>query len=587
MKSPRVIATILLLFNLTSALAQFSGSVNADGSWNFKKGNNENADVKLKYAGKNYYVGSGLNFGHSFLPSEQVTSILDAKKEKDEFFKGEFKTVDPRKIKAGAGLDFGYIFSPGQVLDAAVSYGFSGREESSLLETQRFNSGSDDILEGVQNDTTFAMSHNIKFTAAYKQGLVSRPDACLGVNLDNITNLAVDANRRVTSGNFYSKAKNYATYSSINDVDSDIKLYYDDVFRFAKSNLKMKTGLDFIFSQDFDLYFAENCVNGQWRDSTQYRQSYFYSSFTSEPYVNLTYNVWKLEFFVRERVQLYKHAMIDKLEKVLPSGDVKPLFDRFDAKNLLSAGITYRINDRNTVAVDYGRSIARPDYQKLCPTLMIGKSEGEYFVGNPDLLPEVTDRINFSYTYTKGIFVTKIDVNYRDKKNTAEKVIDLEKSKDVTDPMVKTIFTWVNSKRQGSLGSRLDLKMNGRDVKAEIYAGLNYDTYWKNGKPDKNDFNYEIGTIVDVFLNETTKLSTSLAYISAKQSAYSRKGEDVLANIRFSKTIIKGLDIYAELKDLVDKEIYEETWNAAGNYLKVSSTNPMHRSAVLGIKYLF
>ena len=76
-------------------------------------------------------------------------------------------------------------------------------------------------------------------------------------------------------------------------------------------------------------------------------------------------------------------------------------------------------------------------------------------------------------------------------------------------------------------------------------------------------------------------------YISAKQSAYNLKGEDVLANIRFSRTLLKGLDLFAEFKDIVDKDVYEETWNADLNYLKVSSTAPMHRSVLIGITYAF
>lgn len=218
---------------------------------------------------------------------------------------------------------------------------------------------------------------------------------------------------------------------------------------------------------------------------------------------------------------------------------------------------------------------------------MIGKSEGEYFLGNPDLLPEITDKINLNYRYAKGIFVTTLDINYRDRQNTAEKVIDLERAVGTLDPMVRTLYTWVNSKRQNSIGSKLDLKVDGNNIKADIWAGFNYDTYWKNGKADKSDFNYELGALIDVLLNETVKLSYSLVYISAKTSAYSRKGEDILANLRFSKVLNKGLELYAEFKDIADKEIYEETWNADMNYLKVSSTKPMHRAAVLGVKYAF
>ena len=177
--------------------------------------------------------------------------------------------------------------------------------------------------------------------------------------------------------------------------------------------------------------------------------------------------------------------------------------------------------------------------------------------------------------------------SYRDKKNTAEKVIDLEKSKDITDPGVKTLYTWINNKRQQSLGSRLDLKINGKEIKADIWAGLNFDRYWKNDKTDKEDFNYELGTSVDVFLNETTKLSSSLAYISDRQSAYNYKGEDVIANLRFSKIVIKGMELYLELKDIVDKDIVEETWNEERTYLKITTTTPMSRMVVLGLSYSF
>lgn len=572
---------------MTTAFAQLSGSAKVDGSWNFQKSNNENADLKLKYDGKNYYIGTGFDFGHSFMPSSQVTSILDAKKEKNEYYKGENKTTDPRKLNIGGGLNFGYKFNPKQMLDAALSYAYNGTDEISLLKTERLNSGSTNLLEGTQRDTAFVKNHNIKFNAAYRHGFDSRPDGRLDVSVTNATNRKMDANRRVTSGNFYSKAKNYATYSSINEFKTNLSASYDDKFRFSTSTLKIKTGVDFISGQDIDGYAAETLVNGQWRDSTQYKQSYFYTSLSTEPYVNLTYSIGKFEFFVKERVQVYWHAMIDKLDDIKKPGDVDILFDRVDARNLLSAGITYNINELHKMTVDYGRSISRPDYKKLCPTIMIGKSEGEYFIGNPSLLPETTDKVNLSYTYTKGIFVTRLDLNYRDKKNTAEKVIDLEKSKDITDPMVKTLYTWVNNKRQNSFGTKLDLKMNGKNVKAEIWAGFNYDTYWKNQKVDKSDFNYELGTTVDVFLTETTKLSSTLAYISAKQSAYNLKGEDVLASLRCTTLVYKGLELYAELKDIVDKDIYEETWNADMNYLKIVSTKPMHRAALLGLKYVF
>ena len=576
----------LLFLTFTSASAQWSGSVKADGAWNFKQSNNENVDFKLKYTGRKFYIGTNAHFSHSFIPISQTTTILDAKKAQDEYYKGEDKLIFPRKFNAGAGIDFGFVFDSYNALDISLDYGYSGTVENSILKTERYSSGNT-VLNGEQRDTTYFKSHGFNTKIAYSHGFKSRSDAHLGVSFLGMIKLNGDANRRITDGNFYPKQKNYATYSSINDFDSKLSAFYDDVFRFEKSDLKMKAGLDCISNYDLDAYFAETYVQGVWRDSTQYRQSYYYDVQSVEPYVNLTYTVGKFDFFLKERGQFYWHAMLDKLDHIKRREDIIDLFDKFDARNLLDVGITWRISDRHRLVLDYGRSISRPDYMKLCPTLMIGKSEGEYFMGNPDLLPEITDKVNAGYTYTKGIFVTKFDVGYRDKRNTAEKVIDLEKSKDITDPGVKTLYTWINNKRQNSYVSKLNFKMNGKEVKAEMWAGFNYDTYWKDAQVDKEDFNYELGTSIDVFLNETTRLSSTLVYISAKQSAYNLKGEDVIANLRFSKVLVKGLELYAELRDIVDKDIYEETWNADMNYLKVVNTKPLNRTALLGINFVF
>ena len=585
----KAIASVLIwaLFGVCPALAQWEGGLKANGGWNFRQGNSEDVDFKLKYSGEKFYLGTNVYFGHAFQPSSQLTSILDAKKEQSEYYKGENKTSRPRTYKAGVSFDFGYIFNPADVLSASVGYGFSGKNEYSLLETERYNGLSREAIKGMQLDSAFVGSHNITGRINYIHRFEGRPDARLDITLSGMTGLNADVKRRITSGDFYPKPKNYATYSSLNDFNTKLSASYADVFRFERSQLKLQAGVDYISNQDLDGYFAETMVNGHWRDSTEYRQSYFYNSHSTEPYVNLTYSIGKFDFSIKERGQIYWHAMLDKLDEKKIQKEMAGLFDKVDFKNLLAAGITWRINDRNRLALNYARTVARPDYKKLCPTLMIGNSEGEYIIGNTDLKPEITDKVNLGYTYTKGIFVTSLDINYRDRRNTAEKVIDLEKSKDVTDPGVKTIYTWINNKRQDSFGTKLDLKMNGRDVKAEIWAGFNYDIYGNNKTANKADFNYELGTSVNVFLNETTKLSSSLVYISAKQSAYNLKGEDVLANLRFSKTLLKGFELYAELKDIVDKDVYEETWNADMNYLKVSSTTPMQRSILIGINYVF
>ena len=91
MKKGVIIASALILLGSGSAFAQWSGSLNADGAWNFKQSNNGNADFNLKFSGEKFYIGTNLNIGHNYLPSTQTTSILDAKKEESEYYKGESK----------------------------------------------------------------------------------------------------------------------------------------------------------------------------------------------------------------------------------------------------------------------------------------------------------------------------------------------------------------------------------------------------------------------------------------------------------------------------------------------------------------
>lgn len=105
MKKNIIICAVLLLLALTPAFAQVEGSLKADGAWNFKENNTENADFKLKYKGNKFYIGTRLFAGHSYLPSTQTTALLDAKKEQREYYKGEEKTMNLRWLDAGADID--------------------------------------------------------------------------------------------------------------------------------------------------------------------------------------------------------------------------------------------------------------------------------------------------------------------------------------------------------------------------------------------------------------------------------------------------------------------------------------------------
>lgn len=567
------------------ASAQWHGALSANGGWNFKQGNTENVDFKLSYSDSNLSVGSHVFFSHGFRPSSKVTSILDAKKQQDEFYKGENKSMQNQHLDAGADVSIDYRFNPANTLNASVGYRFDRSFEASSLLSERINNADRSLLNGSQLDSAIFHTHALKANLSFNHHF-DRPHALLSLSLVGSMNLNSDVNRRLTSGSYYAKAKDYATYSSLNDFFSFFNASYSDRFLFDRSTLDLVAGVDISSNQELDGYSAENFVNGAWRDSAQYRQSYFYNAFAVEPFANISFAFGKLGLFLNERVQIFRHSMLDKLDSRNLDHFKSGLFDKVDVQNLLAAGASFRFNEAHFLSLDYRRSISRPDYKKLCPTVMIGESDDECLVGNPDLLPESTHLVNLAYTYSHGIFVTRLDVSYANQSNTAEKVIDL--SYDAGNPAGPiTCYTWINNKRKQSYSARLDLKMKGNDILADIWAGFNYDVFGNNKQYNKEDFNFVLGTSIDVSISPSSKLSSRLVYYSAKTSAYSLKGERVLASLRFTKSIIKGLDVFAELSDIVNRDAYEETWNADFNYIKVSTTQKMNRFLIVGLAYLF
>lgn len=63
-----------------------------------------------------------------------------------------------------------------------------------------------------------------------------------------------------------------------------------------------------------------------------------------------------------------------------------------------SAGLTYKLNRKNSFALNYSRRIRRPNYQNLNP-FEFKMDELSFRKGNPFLQPQYTDNIKLSHTY--------------------------------------------------------------------------------------------------------------------------------------------------------------------------------------------
>ncbi|MGB1217510.1 MAG: outer membrane beta-barrel family protein, partial [Saprospiraceae bacterium] len=87
-----------------------------------------------------------------------------------------------------------------------------------------------------------------------------------------------------------------------------------------------------------------------------------------------------------------------------------------------SGGLTYNLNRKNSLQLNYSRRLDRPDYQNLNP-FQFRQDELSYYAGNPFLRPQYTNNFQLSHTYNYR-FVTSF--SFSQTKDLMTRVSDLD-----------------------------------------------------------------------------------------------------------------------------------------------------------------
>ncbi len=454
---------------------------------------------------------------------------------------------------------------------------------TSVASAQKVTGSVDGI--GVYN---FKESHNenLNFSLNYdspKWFLHSKVDGGYGYNPTDVKKISANWDNKAEEQPF--TAANTETKQTFQKRWNTGVTFQSGINFSPTDKLKMDLSAKYRGNNDLDLLRRENYVDGQWRDSASMRQDYFYSSIAPEPFVELQYSIGKIDIKIKERTQIYRHGLT--MDRKGVSGQNLPdsvAFDKWDPRNFFSGGIVYRFRPRHKLAVNYDYSISRPDYQKLTDMVKIGDSEGEYFVGNHDLTPQINNNVSLRYTYTfKKTYEFYFDLQYRHIRDKAEKVVEGTK-----DDGIK-YFTYINADKQETGSFRFDLKGAWTRLKAEVYLQANYDFFYKKDaeKAHKTNFSWEAYADLSYAFDKGWKVSARGGYASRQESAYNAKDRYISTNVKVSKMFLNCQDIYIEGRDLTDRELYEYTWNEKMDYCKISLTSSYRRAFVLGMKYIF
>ncbi len=158
--------------------------------------------------------------------------------------------------------------------------------------------------------------------------------------------------------------------------------------KFGSGTKLSRVGTDNVFLF-YDVISGEDILNNQRSNRFKYDEM-VYAGY-------LTYNIslgdkWNFSSGLRAE---YTDAVGD-LQAFDPELQEPPV--EFDYLSWFpSAGLTYQISQQNTLALNYGRRINRPDYNVLNP-FNNQLSELSYEKGNPFLQPEIVNNIELGYT---------------------------------------------------------------------------------------------------------------------------------------------------------------------------------------------
>ncbi|MBT0607113.1 TonB-dependent receptor domain-containing protein [Aequorivita echinoideorum] len=122
-----------------------------------------------------------------------------------------------------------------------------------------------------------------------------------------------------------------------------------------------------------------------------------------------------------------EYTDIDAFSRVLGEVNTQQYFWLFP-----SASIYHNFNENNGLGLSYNRSITRPRYQSLNPFRYF-ITENNFFGGNPNLQPAITDRITLSYDYKSkwffSLYYENIDnalglLTFQDNENSILRTVD-------------------------------------------------------------------------------------------------------------------------------------------------------------------
>lgn len=209
-------------------------------------------------------------------------------------------------------------------------------------------------------------------------------------------------------------------------------------------------------------------------------------------------------------------------------------FERNYTQLFPTAFVQYKINEKHTLGLNYGRRIERPDYEDLNPFILF-LDRYTFQQGNPNLKPQFAHNVELTHTF-KGFLNTTL--NYTNTTDIINDVLEQDANKN------ETVIRKQNIARQRQYG--ISVSAGGQVTKwwtGNVYANVFNNLF----KGVVNGDNVEIGATAAQF-NISNQFKFAKTWSAELGGFYTTGGADGVFRIRdfgmlnmgISKQVLKG-----------------------------------------------
>jgi TonB-dependent receptor len=181
-----------------------------------------------------------------------------------------------------------------------------------------------------------------------------------------------------------------------------------------------------------------------------------------------------VEFPVTSSLDLMGGARIERSDQVVETfepfqSDADVIRASLDKTDLLPAStLTWRFTDEMQARLGYSRTVSRPDFRELSPSIFIDTTENKQYVGNPELKRTRLDHFDSRWEYYFSTDETfSIGGFYKRLENPIEEVIQ---------PAAGLSITWQNAESANNWGLEFEGRKNLGFADAmlqNVFASLN------------------------------------------------------------------------------------------------------------------